>query len=82
MPFRQRLVGLALEGVGAAIALDRAGELLHNADPAHGHEIVGQGKAVRARHWKIVDANLEYRIWQLAGRHRHLARGGNGRIDA
>ena len=70
-----RALGLALDALGAELALRAAGEFLHEPDLAHRHEVARQAVGIRARHRQVIDAELERGVGQLPGCRRHLARG-------
>src|SRR6185436_15771587 len=67
-------LGLLLEFLGAKLALLRAGELLHDADAAHRHEVLREAEGISAVDGQVFNASLQRWIGKLAGRDRHLAR--------
>mmetsp|Transcript_5424 Transcript_5424/g.20631 ORF Transcript_5424/g.20631 Transcript_5424/m.20631 type:complete len:407 (-) Transcript_5424:230-1450(-) len=78
----QRHVALGPRAAGRT--LFGAGELLHQTDRAHRHEVACDAEAVRAIDRQVVQAELEDRIGALSGRHGPLPRGtdlGGHRID-
>ena len=78
--FGERLFRFALEALGARLALFGAGEFLHHADAAHGHEVACQAEPIGRIDRKIIDAERSDRIGQLPGGHGHFARSGDGGV--
>jgi hypothetical protein len=78
--FGGRLVGPALEAFGPQATLVGAGQFLHDADPAHRHEIAGKTVTLVARDRQVVDAELQYRIGQLPRRYGQIPCGGGDRV--
>ena len=62
----------------AQAALLGIGEFLHDADPAHGHEIRRQAPRIRPVDGDVVDAQPQHGIRELARCDAALARGGRG----
>ncbi len=72
--FRERLLRLELIALGAQAQFFRTGELLHDPDAAHGHEIARKAESIGAVDRQIVDAQAQHRIRALAGRYGHFTR--------
>ena len=68
-----RQIDLALGAAHAGAALVRPGQLLHQPDRAHRHEVAGDAVAVGTVDRQVVETELEHRVGQLTGGRSRLA---------
>ena len=74
-------IDLAFGAARAGTAFIGPGQLLHEADRAHRHEVAGDAVAIRAVDRQVVEAELEHRVGQLARGRSHLASSLSLRLD-
>jgi len=59
--------GHAVGELSFEVALPCTGEILHDADLAHGHEVRSQTPRLGGGHRQVVDADYSLGVWELAG---------------